>query len=68
MHKHPPSELTPEQQLAQIASILARGVALKRKSARGNEPAAPKEVPQSAQSDLEVDNKPRLSGSRRLGI
>lgn len=61
------SELTADQRFRQLAAILALGVRryaqrLKRSESR------PEKVPESSQAGLEVPGKPRLSGSRRIGV
>lgn len=64
----PASEVTPEQQLAQVAAILARGVLRLKQTARRDENLPSKVVPESSQEALEVGENPRLSGSRRFGF
>jgi hypothetical protein len=68
MPKTTAPELTPEQQLAQIAAIFARGVVRYAQTVRRNSSVFPQEVSESAQAGLEVGEKSRLSGSRRHGI
>lgn len=58
------SELSPQQQLNEIAAILARGV-LRLKQAKLRIPAMDdKEVLKTPEEDLESGADPRLSGSR----
>jgi len=57
-----PLPLTPQQRLAQVAAIFARGVARIREAADKFPPENPGE---SRQPDLEVVSKSRLSVSRR---
>jgi len=57
-----PLPLTPQQRLAQIAAIFARGVARIRDAADKLPPQNPGE---SRQPDLEVASESRLSVSRR---
>jgi hypothetical protein len=63
----PPSELTPQQRLIQVAALLARGVVrLKQSRTRYADPA--ERVVESAEESLEVAADSRLSGTRRDGV
>jgi hypothetical protein len=68
MHNTIASELTPEQQLAQIAAIFARGVVRHTRNRRLNESCPLRESSKSSEESLEVCEKPRLSVSQRPGI
>jgi hypothetical protein len=62
------SELTPQQRMAQVAAILARGVLRLKKAALPVPSASAEEVPETTEEDLESGADPRLSGSRRYGF
>jgi hypothetical protein len=68
MHNTTASELTPEQQLAQIAAILARGAVRYTQSRRHNDLCSPQESSKSSEESLEVTANSSLSVSRRPGI
>ena len=68
MQKPSTSELTPEQRMAQVAAILARGVLRCKQAARGCEPPPANEVLESSQDCLELGENPRLSVSQRHGF
>jgi hypothetical protein len=68
MHNTNASELTPEQQLAQIAAILARGVVRYTRNRRHNASWPPQESSKSSLDRLDVTKEPRLSVSRHPGI
>jgi hypothetical protein len=57
-----PLPLTPQQRLAQVAAIFARGVARLRES---TDKSPPENLGESRQPDLEVVSESRLSVSRR---
>ena len=62
------SELTPQQRMAQVAAILARGV-LRLKQAAWRVPSvSDEEVPETPEEGLESGADPRLTGSRRYGF
>jgi hypothetical protein len=62
------SELTPQQRMAQVAAILARGVLRLKQAALRVPSASDEEVPETPEEDLESGADPRLSGSRRYGF
>jgi hypothetical protein len=62
------SELTPQQRMAQVAAILARGVLRLKQAALRAPSASDEEVPESPEEGLESGANPRLSGSRRYGF
>jgi len=62
------SELTPQQRMAQVAAILARGVLRLKQAALRVPSASDEEVPESPEEGLESGADPRLSGSRRYGF
>lgn len=64
----PPSELTPQQRMAQVAAILARGVLRLKQAALRVQTAAEEEVLETPEEGLESGADPRLSGSRRYGV
>jgi hypothetical protein len=65
---HDDSELTPQQRMAQVAAILARGV-LRLKQAAWRVPTEPdQEVLKTQEEGLESGADPRLIGSRRYGF
>jgi hypothetical protein len=62
------SELTPQQRMAQVAAILARGVLRLKQDASRVPASPPEEVPEASKEDLESGANPRLSVSRRYGF
>lgn len=64
----PNQELTPQQRMAQIAALLARGALRLKRVTIIEQSNAPKELPESAQGGLESGANPRLSESRRFGF
>jgi hypothetical protein len=62
------SEWTPQQRMAQVAAILARGVLRLKQAAMRVPSASDEEVPQTPEEGLESAAEPRLSGSRRFGF
>ena len=62
------SELTPQQRMAQVAAILARGVLRLYQAAMRVPSESDEEVPETPEEGLESGADPRLSGSRRYGF
>ena len=62
------SELTPQQRMAQVAAILARGVLRLKQAALRVPSASDEEVSETPEEGLESGADPRLSGSRRYGF
>jgi hypothetical protein len=62
------SELTPQQRMAQVAAILARGVLRLKQAAMRVPSESDEEVPETPEEGLESGADPRLSGSRRYGF
>ena len=62
------SEWTPQQRMAQVAAILARGVLRLNQAAMRVPSESDEEVPQTPEEGLESGADPRLSGSRRYGF
>jgi hypothetical protein len=62
------TELTPDDRMAKVAAILARGVLRIKQTARAIAATPPEEVLESSDSGLESDGDPRLTGSRRSGF
>lgn len=67
MRKTPPSELTPDERLHQIAVILARGVRRHRQLKRRHESCKPETSAEDVATGLEVLDETRLSVSRFQG-
>lgn len=62
------SELTADQRFTQLAAILALGVRRYHQRLKRSESRPEKEVSEISPDGLEVPGKPRLSGSRRIGV
>ena len=60
--------LTPQQRMAQVAAILARGVLRLKQAALRVPSATDEEVSETPEEGLESGADPRLSGSRRYGF
>lgn len=64
----PNLELTPQQRMAQVAALLARGALRLKRSTIIEQSNPSEELPESAQGGLESGANPRLSESRRFGF
>lgn len=64
----PNQELTPQQQMAQVAAVLAQAALRLKRATIIEQSNAPEELPESAQGGLESGANPRLSESRRFGF
>jgi hypothetical protein len=62
------SELTADERLRQLATILARGVRRYQLRLRRSESHPEKEAPESSPAGLEVPGELRLSVSRSIGV